>query len=104
MKPGNAKTRRAYFIVAACCIVLLVPMVAAGQSATTEPSDWRKPACCGTDSPIAGYSGDWQSGDDLAADPATNYSIDNPNVVSVSVTGLVTALAPGHTRCVIRHK
>lgn len=41
------------------------------------------------------------AGDDLASDPATNYSIDNPNVVSVSATGLVTALAPGQANVVI---
>src|SRR5215472_14128883 len=98
MKSGNAKKRRACSIVVACCIFLLVPMVAAGQSATVSLN-----LQISTNPIAVGQTAQLQvipvtngvAGDDLAADPATNYSIDNPNIVSVSVTGLVTALAPG---------
>src|SRR6478672_6845938 len=104
MKPGNAIKRRVHFIVAACCIVLLVPMVAAGQSATVTLNLQISP------NPLAvGQSAQLQvipvtngvTGDDLAADPATNYSIDNPTIVSVSATGLVTALAPGQAQIIV---
>ena len=104
MKSGNAKKRRAYSIVVACCIVLLVPMIAAGQSATVTLNLQisANPLAVGQTAqlqviPVTGGV----AGNDLAADPATNYSIDNPNVVSVSVTGLVTALAPGQANVIV---
>ncbi|MGZ7105272.1 MAG: Ig-like domain-containing protein, partial [Candidatus Angelobacter sp.] len=104
MKPGNAIKRRVHFIVAACCIVLLVPMVAAGQSATVTLNLQisANPLAVGQTAQLQVIPvTNGVTGDDLAADPATNYSIDNPNIVSVSVTGLVTALAPGQAHIIV---
>ena len=101
MKSGNAM-RRALFI--ACYILLLIPTVADAQSATVTLN------LQSSANPIAvGQTAQLQvipvtngvAGDDLAADPATNYSIDDPNIVSVSVTGLVTALAPGQAHIIV---
>ena len=104
MKPGNAIKRRVHFIVAACCIALLAPMVAAGQSATVTLNLQisANPLAVGQTAQLQVIPvTNGVTGDDLAADPATNYSIDNPNIVSVSVTGLVTALAPGQAHIIV---
>jgi hypothetical protein len=104
MKPGNAIKRRIHFIVAACCIALLAPMVAAGQSATVTLNLQisANPLAVGQTAQLQVIPvTNGVTGDDLAADPATNYSIDNPNIVSVSVTGLVTALAPGQAHIIV---
>jgi hypothetical protein len=99
-----SRRRSVLVVVAVCCFLLAMPVELAGQSSTVtlklqiglNPIPVGQTAQLQVIPVIAGVAGD-----DLAADPVTNYSIDNPNIVSVSVTGLVTALAPGQATIIV---
>lgn len=101
MKPGK-KTFLLHWIVATCCALLPLKVVGQSSTVTLNLQISSNPIAVGQTAQlqvIAVTSG--VAGDDLAADPATNYSVNNPSVVSVSVTGLVTALAPGQATIIV---